>query len=317
MKMMIRLITILMAILLQVAYGEACINNGTNADYIDIYNCNGVSYQNLARNIQTEKITKFAAGSQNNEFPKIDNEMFRGMINLDKLWLYDCKIENIDENTFADLKVLSLLSLQKNKIKTFRVNTFSNLENLKELFLYENEIKELPAGFFEILTELEALAINDNKLEIIHGSTFRNNKKLKKLWVYSNNIRAVAAGTFVEVKKLTLLDLENNTCINKLYGSNGANDTIDLAQVSSDLSACYDNYEASFRTLSELAATREDLVCPTPSATPITIYASIVTILLIISIFVVIKSSSKDKNPIGHNNFAMEKRSSHYYSQAD
>jgi Leucine-rich repeat (LRR) protein len=188
---------------------------------------------------------------------------------------------------------------------------------LETLYINQNEIQELPAGLFETLTDLEELAINENELQIVHGSTFRSNKKLRKLYLYSNNIRAVAAGTFDGLNKLTLLDLENNTFINTIYKSNTANKTIDLTQVSSDLSTCYDNYESTFRTLSELAATREDLDCPTPSATPITIYASIVTILLLISIFLVIKSSSKDKNPIGQNNFTMQGRSTHYYSQAD
>jgi Leucine-rich repeat (LRR) protein len=236
---------------------------------------------------------------------------------------------------------LSGLSLWGNKIKTLHVNNFGNLGNLKNLYLHynqieeipaklfeenikldtlridQNKIQELPTGLFETLTDLEELAINENNLEIIHGSTFRSNKNLRKLYLSSNNIRAVAAGAFDGLKKLVILNLENNENIDQLYGSNEANDTIDLTQVSSDLSACYENYEASFRILSELTTTREDLVCPTPSATPITIYASIVTILLIISIFFIIKSNSKDKNPIGHNNFAMEKRSTHYYSQAD
>jgi hypothetical protein len=209
------------------------------------------------------------------------------------------------------------LYLHHSQIKELPAKLFEKNINLETLYINQNEIQELPAGLFETLTELEELAINENNLEIVHGSTFRSNKKLRKLYLYSNDIRAVAEGTFDGLKKLTLLDLENNTIINTIYKSNEANKTIDLAQVSSDLSACYDNYEASFRTLSEIAATREDLVCPTPSATPITIYASIVTILLIISIFVIIKSSSKDKKPIGQNNFAMEKRSTHYYSQAD
>jgi Leucine-rich repeat (LRR) protein len=270
--MMILLITIFVAILLQVAFGQKCVNN-RNIDYIVIFNCDAVSYQNLARDFQTEKITKFNAGSQNNEFPTIDQKMFRGMNNLDRLWLFDCKIEEIDENAFADLKYLSFLSLQENKIKTLHVNTFGYLGNLKNIYLYKNQIKELPAklfernlklrilhmyrnkikelpaGLFEILTDLEELAISDNQLKVIYGSTFRSNENLRRLWLQSNKIEAVAAGTFDGLTKVTLLDLENNTYINESYTSNEADDTIDLSQVSSDLSTCYANYEAYFREL--------------------------------------------------------------------
>ncbi len=54
--MMILLITISVTILIQIAGGKACIDNGTTTTFIDIFNCNSVSYQNLLRNFQTEKI---------------------------------------------------------------------------------------------------------------------------------------------------------------------------------------------------------------------------------------------------------------------
>jgi hypothetical protein len=337
--MMIRLVTIFVTILIQVAGGEECTNNGTKAN-IHIYNCDGVSYQNLARDFQTEKITSFNAGSQNNVFPTIDNKIFQGMNNLEKLYLYECKIGKIDENAFADLKYLSILSLHKNRIKALHVNTFGKLGNLKELYLSENQIKELPAklfernlklrklyirlneiqelpaGLFGTLTELEELTTRNNKLEIIHGSTFQNNKKLRKLYLYSNKIRAVAPGTFKEFTELTVLNMNNNTCINILYGSNTSNKTIDLTQVSSDLSACYENYEAFFREL--ITRESESHKSSDVSTTPmLTIYAAIVTILLIIAIFVVIKLNAKIKN-LGQNKFEMANRESyHYYSQAD
>ncbi len=330
-EMMIRLITIFMAILLQVAGGEECTNSGTTTD-LQIYNCNGVSYQDLARDFHLEKITSFGADKKNNEFPKIDVKMFRGMNNLDALWLNDCKIENIDENAFANLKYLSSLSLWGNKIKTLHVNTFGNLGNLKELWLHQNQIKELPAklfektknlslldlqqneiqelpaGLFETLTELDLLVVNDNKLEVIHGSTFQNNKKLRKLYLQSNEIEAVAEGTFDGLKKLIVLNLENNTYINKVYGHNDAKEAIDLTQVSSDLSTCYANYEAYYKT-SGNASLDCDLHKPTDvSATPmLTIYAAIVTILLIISIIIIIILIAKDKN-VDQNRFEMEGR---------
>jgi Leucine-rich repeat (LRR) protein len=170
--MMIRLVTIFVAILLQVIFGEACINNGTKADFIDIYNCNSVSYQNLLRNFQIEEITKFNAGSQNNKFPTIVQKMFQGMDDLEKIWLYDCKIENIDENAFDNLKVLSNLSLKGNKIKTLHVNTFGNLENLKELYLYENQLQELPAKIFEKNIKLDTLFLQQNEIKEFSSRAF-------------------------------------------------------------------------------------------------------------------------------------------------
>jgi Leucine-rich repeat (LRR) protein len=141
--MIIKLITIFVTILVQVAGGEKCTNIGTTT-FIDIYNCNSVSYQKLARDFKLEEITKLDAGSQNNEFPTINQKMLQGMNNLEKIWLEECKIEKIDENAFDNLKYLSGLSLWGNKIKTLHVNMFNNLENLKELYLNKNRWKNFP-----------------------------------------------------------------------------------------------------------------------------------------------------------------------------
>jgi hypothetical protein len=336
-EMMILLITIFVTILIQVAGGEKCINN-RNTTYIVIYNCNGVSYQNLAPDFQTEKITKFNASFRNNEFPKIDQKMFRNMTGLIELWLADCKIEKIDENAFANLKVLSALSLRVNQIKSLHVNTFSNLGNLKELYLLgnqikelpaklfekninlrfldlqQNEITELPAGLFETLPGLVLLAINENQLKVIHGSTFLNNKKLRKLYLGFNKIEAVAPGTFDELTKLIGLYLRNNICIDTFYVDNTSNKTIDLTQVSSDLSACYANYENNSEPVFEATTNFKDsLDCDRHtssdvSATPmLTIYASTVTILVIIAIIIIIILIAKDKN-VDQNSFEMERR---------
>jgi hypothetical protein len=331
--MMIRLITIFVTILLQVVCGEECIKN-SNTTYIVIYNCNGVSYQNLAPDFQTEKITKFNASFRNNEFPTIDQKMFRNMTGLIELWLADCKIEKIDENAFANLKVLSALSLRGNKIKTLHVNTFGNLGNLEELYLLgnqmetlpaklfernlnlrfldlqQNEIKELSAGLFGTLTGLVLLAINENQLKVIHGSTFLNNKKLRKLYLGFNKIEAVAPGTFDELTKLIALYLRNNICIDTFYVDNTSNKTIDLTQVSSDLSACYANY--SEPVFEATTIFKDSLDCDrhtsSVSATPmLTIYASTVTILVIIAIIIIIILIAKDKN-VDQNSFEMERR---------
>jgi hypothetical protein len=327
--MMIKLITIFAAILIHSASGEKCTNNG-NTTYFKIQDCDGDSYQSLARDFEMEDFVWFDAHAGNNEFPMIDDKMFRNMINLAVIFLDECKIEEIDENAFASLKVLILLSLWGNKIKSFHVNTFSNLGNLKGLFLsrnqikelpaklfkrnlnlglldlQQNEIKELPAGLFGTLTELELLGLNENQLEVLHGSTFQNNKKMTKLYLHFNKIEAVAAGTFDSLTKLTVLNLRSNTYINKLYVSNYSNKTIDLAQVSSDLSACYTNYEK----YAESSTSKIPLDRPSPSDSspaPLKIYAAIVIILLIIAIIVMAKWILDKKSS---TTFTMERRTS-------
>jgi hypothetical protein len=337
--MLIRLVTIFVTFLINSVSGGKCTNNGSTDNKIQIHNCDSVSYQNLARHFEMQKISKFSAGERNNEFPTISDKMHQSMINLIELWLDDCQIEEIDENAFANLKYLSSLSLQRNKLRALHVNTFSNLGNLRKLFLKENqfeelpaklfekninlrklympqnEIKKLPAGLFETLSELEELSIRNNHLEVLHGTTFEKNKNLIKLYLHYNQIEAVEEGTFDGLTKLTVLNLKLNRYINAIYGSNEAKNIIDLTKVFTDLRESNDKYNTYFKSSSKTSPSDSQ----TPLITILIIYASIVTILLIIAIIVIVKSNGKN-NTQSHSQktFEMEERVSyHYYSRPD
>jgi hypothetical protein len=278
-------------------------------NYVTIRSCDNDSYGKLAVDAASENIQVFNAGWQNHSFPNIDNKMFKGLDNLNKVKLYGCKIEAIEENSFTNLKSLSELSLWGNQIKSLHENTldilenlkvlklsknliedvpaklFKNIVNLRELWLNGNRIKVIPDGLFDTLTELQELAIHSNELKVIHQITFRQNKKLEKLWLSNNNISAIAKGAFGGLVKLEFLNLKDNLCISETYIQEIA------LKISSELSNCYSNYSNIILRF----AMETESEPPSKALIYLTV-ASGAFILLIVSIIIRIKSQRKTDN---------------------
>jgi hypothetical protein len=350
------------AILVPGSRGQSCRISGKT--HIDIHDCNSESYFNLFGKNDTAKIVNINAGNKNNKFPEIDGKMFRNMTNLTELTLYNCSIESIDQNAFTNLKALETLRLADNKLTKLDENIFRNLVNLRDLNLIqnqitelpqnllknsrnltyfwmgENKIQEIPRGFFDNFTELGWISLNKNELEVIHQNTFKKNRKLKKLLLDSNKIYAIADGAFDELSNMTQLNLANNPCIKKEYGSWGSTKSVNLTQVSADLDWCYNIYEnlvdffkpttteAPQETSTNAPENRLNSVeleppinCSCNCSDLLLIIASISTaflIVLIIFIITLVRKCKRDDTPeIRSQNIAMPNRDSHYYSTPD
>jgi hypothetical protein len=318
------ILNLLIVILIENSRGQIC-EKEIDGNILKVRNCDHDSYGNLAVDSAPEKIQVFNAGWQNNSFPNIDNKMFEGLINLDKVKLYGCKIEAIEENSFSYLKSLGELSLWGNQIKTLHENTFDKLENLKvlklsknliehvpaklfknttnlrELWLNGNRIKVIPDGLFDTLTELQELAIHSNELKVIHQNTFKQNKKLEKLWLSNNEISSIAEGAFCGLVKLEFLNLKDNFCISETYNE------WNPVKISSELSDCYNNY--SYITPRSAMETEPE---PPSKASIYLTVASGAIILLVGAIIFKIKSQRKTDN-VEFNS----EESCHYYSKPD
>jgi Leucine-rich repeat (LRR) protein len=256
---------LLIAIFVGCSWGWNCVNN-LNETHVWPTNCNANSFKRLMRNFELEKIVEVRAAVRNNEFPTIDAVMFQNMDNLYELRLGRCYIENVAEEAFSGLRLLSILDLGSNFIKKLNDGILSDLENLDSLYLYSNQIEEIPANLFEKnqklkelqldenkiktlpdglldpLTELEGLTIRNNELEVIHQHTFQKNKNLNRLFLESNKITAIAGGAFDGLLKLVFLRLDNNLCNGKGRGYK----TIIDSRMTSSLAVCASNYDRMF-----------------------------------------------------------------------
>jgi hypothetical protein len=313
------IILLLLVIFLHGSRGQVqkCRDEG-NETHIEIRDCDSISYGNLSRDFEMEKIVRFSGSSRNNSFSRIDAKMFQQMTRLVEIWLYNCEVENVDENAFSNLRVLKQLHLSHNKIKNLHENTFRSLVDLKVLYLSYNQLKVIPPKLFETnrklkelsigwnkikdipvdlfakLADLEKLVISKIDIEVIHGGTFKENKKLRKLWLHENKIGAISEGTFDGLTQLIHLDLDYNQCIEKDYNS-----PIDFDQVSRDLTDCFNNYKNIF--------------CATTTKSDLPLILTAISTILSVAGMTIIKFIRKAQKLLkmqGRENF-------HYYSKPD
>ena len=166
---------------------------------------------------------------------RIDPSAFKGLNNLEILYLTDNQIEEIGANLFLDLSKLKILSFYNNKLQRLEAYSFKGLDNLEEIRLYDNEIraieenafsglpklkklsltknalKRIEAFMFEGLYNLEVLFLCENQIEEIDLDSFRDLTSLKELWLHKNRIRDVDIGCFKPLKAtLALLSLYGN-----------------------------------------------------------------------------------------------------------
>ena len=94
------------------------------------------------------------------------------------------QIEQIDVDGFKGLDNLEKLYLRSNKLTKIESNTFQHLTKLKKLNLSENQIEQIDVDGFKGLDNLEKLNLSDNKLSVVESKSFQHFKNIKniKFW---------------------------------------------------------------------------------------------------------------------------------------
>uniref|UniRef100_A0A1B0DC61 Fibronectin type-III domain-containing protein n=1 Tax=Phlebotomus papatasi TaxID=29031 RepID=A0A1B0DC61_PHLPP len=105
---------------------------------------------------------------------------------------------------------LRSLNLNYNAIEIVASNALSQLRHLTELKINGNRLKTLEQETFSGLRSLRRLQITDNHIEVINGLTFRNLHHLKHLKMRNNRIHTLMDGAFHGCVSLISLDLDLN-----------------------------------------------------------------------------------------------------------
>ena len=108
---------------------------------------------------------------------------FNGLVNLKRLNLNFCNINQIEENAFSSsLANLEALILSHNKLRLIEKHYFNNLLNLKQLNLSNNKLESIQDGSFNCLKNLNGLDLSsNNKLNSIKCDVFEQNVNLRQL----------------------------------------------------------------------------------------------------------------------------------------
>lgn len=142
-----------------------------------VIQCSG--FKNLDKFTFLKRFTSIEIDQTNLEI--IANENFRGLANLQNLFLTSNKIQTIQENSFEDLGELKKIKLNDNKIESLSENIFSRNKKLVEIDLNNNQLKVISAKLFSENLKLQTLLLGDNSITEIEQDFHQNLKYLRKV----------------------------------------------------------------------------------------------------------------------------------------
>jgi Leucine-rich repeat (LRR) protein len=204
-------------------------------DFFETYNLTelekGVSIENYTKKYKLNKNKEIVAlnlsGINLNNFSSFDI-----LINVEKLIVNNCKLENID-NFINKCKKLTYLDACVNQINEVSIEN-KNLK-LEGLFLRKNNLKNLNfLNFLENLTKLDACENQINEINLEN-----NNLKLKRLCLNSNKIPNL---TFLNyISTLQELRITNNPLTSDLFSNLKCNNIIKSIDISCNkfLNLCF------------------------------------------------------------------------------
>lgn len=198
------------------------IESGT---FFDLIRLNEIDLYNFFKEVEILKSQTFIglrikfldfSGMKVNQ---IEPETFKNLKDLQFLNLNKNNLKALENNSFLGLDSLKTLNLSSNQISRIETDTFIGLERLEKLFLDNNKIlNQLQLGTFQNLPNLKELNLEKNNLNKIYTGTFSNLPKLLHLNLSLNNLTRLEADLFVPLTDLLSLDLSANNLFEMRYG---------------------------------------------------------------------------------------------------
>ncbi|XP_020287800.1 leucine-rich repeat-containing protein 4B-like [Pseudomyrmex gracilis] len=135
------------------------------------------------------------------------------LTNLQRLYLRECRIDQIDSEALAGLTNLVELDLSGNLLTTVPSSSFTNTPFLRELLLNHNPLERIRSHAFESTPNLVKLDLSHTQLVEIESKGFRGLELLESLKLNNNKLTILHPGTFEPLNKLTSIDLHENPWI--------------------------------------------------------------------------------------------------------
>nr|CAD7411021.1 unnamed protein product [Timema cristinae]CAD7433947.1 unnamed protein product [Timema monikensis] len=133
-----------------------------------------------------------------------------GLVNLHKIFLKECGIQDVDKHAFSGLEILIELDLSWNSIHLLHPLTFHDNVRLRQLYLNRNHLYKLEDGLFNNLTFLQTVDVSECRLTYIGQKTFINLPYLRDLKLNRNNLTNMKLATLEHLNSLRSLVLYSN-----------------------------------------------------------------------------------------------------------
>jgi Leucine-rich repeat (LRR) protein len=201
-------------------------------------NCSDSGLNRIPSTIPTH-VRRLVLDGNNITFFENDTFVSKGLVDLEVLQAYYCKIRKIQLGAFNGLTFLIYLLLENNDISEIIPGTFETISRLQYLNLKYNKIEHLESEVFRGLVKLQYINLEGNKLQYLHPDMifglrnlqslllsnnsnlqlpidrhFINSHSLKFLAISECDVRSVSVETFANVSALEILDLSYNFLTN-------------------------------------------------------------------------------------------------------
>ncbi|XP_074601811.1 uncharacterized protein LOC141855609 [Brevipalpus obovatus] len=146
-----------------------------------------------------------------NNFQTLPHKVFqeRGLINLQKIYLSECKLGMIAADAFIQLTNLIELDLSSNLLTSVPSESLQQTTALRRLNLKRNPIQVIHEDSLAQLAHLRFLDLSDCQVESIDVNAFKGLKTLEQLKLDGNRLSTLPAGIFESVP-LTSIGLHRN-----------------------------------------------------------------------------------------------------------
>lgn len=147
---------------------------------------------------------------EHNDISKLEDSVFKNLINLERLDLSDNHLEFIGSDAFSGLTKLKELLLQSNQLSWISTGAFKDFSQLTYLKIDRNQFTSLRELQLLHLHSLEIADLQNNNIMKIEETDFAKNIQLTKLFLADNNINNIQDHSFLSNRRLTYIDLRRN-----------------------------------------------------------------------------------------------------------
>ncbi|CAB4065075.1 unnamed protein product [Lepeophtheirus salmonis] len=149
-----------------------------------------------------------------NPISSLEKDAFkkRNLVNLQRISLNNCGIQEVNENAFRDLKILGELDISHNNISKIYPKTFDGNDHLKILKLSRNPLRTLMAYQFPPMHRLKYLDLSKCQITTIDRRAFKNLETgaVESISLNDNLLRVMPKEVFLPLTRLATLTLYNN-----------------------------------------------------------------------------------------------------------
>ncbi|XP_034942753.1 leucine-rich repeat-containing protein 4C [Chelonus insularis] len=135
------------------------------------------------------------------------------LTNLQRLYLRDCRMHQIDKDALAGLTNLVELDLSNNRLTAIPSASLAKAPFLRDLSLAYNPLQRVVAQAFHTTPNLVKLDLSHAQITELEANGFRGLESLETLKLNGNQIATLHPGTFEPLNKLTSIELHDNPWI--------------------------------------------------------------------------------------------------------